>query len=66
MIFKGQHPEYIGDGVYASFDGYQIWVQAERYGMVHSVALEPAVIASLLAYRDRIAAMFDQEKTDVG
>ena len=33
---------YLGDGVYASFDGYQIWLAAsDHYNKV--IALEPPV-----------------------
>lgn len=42
--------EYIGDGVYASFDGYQVWLKARRDGMEHSVALEPDVLICFLKY----------------
>jgi sarcosine oxidase delta subunit len=41
---------YIGDGVYASFDGYQIWVKAQRDGMTHEIALEPHVFVELMSY----------------
>lgn len=41
---------YLGDGVYGSFDGYQIWLRAERDGMTHEIAIEPEVLASLNAY----------------
>jgi hypothetical protein len=41
---------YLGDGVYAGFGGYQIWVWAEREGQEHAVALEPEVMASLAHY----------------
>lgn len=46
--------EYIGDGVYAAFDGYQIWLAAERDGRVHNIAIEPEVWASLKAYAHTI------------
>lgn len=42
---------YIGDGVYASFDGYQIWLKAG--GVTNDdaqIALEPEVYASLVSY----------------
>jgi hypothetical protein len=42
---------YIGDGVYASFDGYHIWVKTEREGMTHEIALEPEVYAALDKYK---------------
>ena len=39
--------EYLGDGLYASFDGYQI--KLRQHGD-HEVYLEPATLAALLAY----------------
>lgn len=41
---------YLGDGLYASFDGYQIVLRAPREEGDHWVALEPAVWQSLLNY----------------
>jgi len=46
--------EYIGDGVYASFDGYQIWLWTERDGQDHNIAVEPEVWVSLKAYARKI------------
>lgn len=46
-----QMPEqYLGDGLYASFDGYQIILRAPRENGDHWVALEPAVLAAFLRY----------------
>lgn len=45
---------YIGDGVYASFDGYQVWLRTERYGGIHAIALEPEVLSVLDEYVTRI------------
>lgn len=43
--------DYLGDGVYASFDGYQIWLSTlEGY----SIALEPTVMNSLVNYADKV------------
>lgn len=42
--------EYLGDGVYASFDGYQVWLHVGHHEAPPVVALEPAVIASLNRY----------------
>ena len=47
-------PTYLGDGVYASFDGYQIWLRAERENGIHKIALEPPVVRALVAFADRI------------
>lgn len=47
---------YIGDGVYASFDGYQIWLRAAGDCHQNRIALEPAVYASLVRYRNALYA----------
>jgi hypothetical protein len=41
---------YIGDGLYASFDGWQIRLRAWRGSEDHEVFLEPGVWASLVEY----------------
>jgi hypothetical protein len=40
-------PRYLGDGVYASFDGYQIWLHVGSHDARPVVALEPKVIDAL-------------------
>ena len=40
---------YLGDGVYASFDGYQIWLAANSHEN-RVIALEPAVMEALCRY----------------
>ena len=40
---------YLGDGVYASHDGYQIWLAVNHHENI-VVALEPSVLARLLDY----------------
>lgn len=44
---------YLGDAVYASFDGYQIWLRPGDAG-AQRIALEPPVFAALVAYREYI------------
>jgi hypothetical protein len=44
-------PEYMGDGVYASFDGYQIWLRTQE-GM--RIALDPDTYAAVRAYGAKI------------
>lgn len=42
---------YLGDGLFASFDGYRIWLTAENgIHVMDKVALEPAVYQSLLGW----------------
>ena len=45
---------YLGDGVYASFDGYQVWIWTSN-GIENSprIALEPGVLDALNAYDRR-------------
>ena len=45
--------EYLGDGVYASFDGFQIWLAANHHKNV-VIALEPSVFDALIAYREKL------------
>jgi len=44
---------YLGDGVYASFDGYQIWLAVNHHEN-KLVALEPEVMEKLLAFAGRV------------
>jgi hypothetical protein len=50
---------YLGDGVYASFDGYHIWLAVNDHTNT-VVALEPAVFAALMRYKDRIAELQEE------
>lgn len=45
--------EYLGDAVYASFDGYHIWLTTGD-GNNQRIALEPGVYFSLRQYAKRI------------
>ena len=52
--------EHVGDGVHASFDGYQIWLRAERDGRTHEIAVEQDTFDGIDRYlrrlRERLAA----------
>jgi len=41
---------YLGDGVYARFDGWQVWLRAPREGGDHVIALEPEVYRALQSW----------------
>lgn len=45
--------EYLGDGVYTSFDGYYIWLAANHHKN-KVVALEPEVFDKLVDYNKKI------------
>jgi hypothetical protein len=44
---------YLGDGVYASYDGYQILLAVNHHENIQ-VAIEPKVMRELLAYASRV------------
>lgn len=47
----GKFHEYLGDAVYISFDGYQLWLcTSDGLGVTNMIALEPPVYESLLNY----------------
>jgi hypothetical protein len=46
--------QYLGDSVYAEFDGYSIKLTTENgYGPSNTIWLEPNVVLALEAYRKR-------------
>lgn len=45
------HKDYLGDGVYAAFDGWHVWLRTLEG---HEIALEPAVMAALQRYNARL------------
>ena len=54
-IRSGALERYLGDGLYANWDGYQITLRAPREGGDHHVALEPPVLRSFKEYAKKIA-----------
>ena len=46
--------DYLGDGLYASYDGWMITLSAPREHDEHYVALEPEVFEALLQYAMKI------------
>lgn len=42
--------DYLGDGVYAGHDGYQIWLTVGDHNNEPLIALEPSVIDALIRY----------------
>lgn len=45
---------YLGDGLYASFDGFQVVLRAPRYSGDAIVYLEPEVVTNFLDFIKRI------------
>ena len=53
---------YLGDGVYASFDGYQIWLDTRAQQPVNRIALDGLVLSSLEQFRLDINTAIDKAK----
>lgn len=49
--FDPSQETYIHDGVYARFDGYQIWIRTDGGD---AIALDDATLGLLLHYRGRV------------
>jgi hypothetical protein len=45
---------YLGDGLYASFDGYQVRLRAPRDGVDHEVFLESSTLKAFLQFLDAL------------
>lgn len=45
---------YLGDGLYASFDGYSVILRAPRADGDHWVWLEPAVLLELIKFAQSV------------
>ena len=51
--------EYIGDGVYVTYDGYSFVLTVERIEGISTIYLEPEVFSKLIKFRDK---MNDRDK----
>jgi hypothetical protein len=58
-----RNADYLGDAVYAIFDGYGIWLTTDshrREEAGNQIYLEPAVIDALDRFRDRMKTRFEK------
>ena len=47
--------EYLGDGVYAKYDGMGVWLTAENgYGVVNQIYIEDTIFYELKRYWERM------------
>ena len=62
--------EYLGDGLYVSFDGFMFTLRAPRHDCDHWVGLEPQVLKNFDLYRTKMLQrdenMFFFEVTKAG
>ena len=50
MVENQARYQYLGDGVYASFDGYQVWLHVGSHTNRPVVALDEEVLKALVQY----------------
>ena len=46
--------QYLGDGVYASFDGFHIILDLRGQDNTTQIALDPQVVENFIAYQDSV------------
>jgi len=51
---------YIGDGVYVTHDGFQLWLRTgdDEYAQLQRIAMEPNVFRNLMDYAKRFGTHF--------
>jgi hypothetical protein len=55
QLMADEKPEYLGDGVYASFDGWHIWLKTGSHDDPgNKIALEPSVYEALMRYHAKL------------
>lgn len=55
MPAEKKFKDYLGDGVYADFNGFEIVLTTEDGISVHNIiVMEPAVVAAFDRYRERL------------
>lgn len=65
-IPEANKEEYIGDGVYVSHDGFQLWLRIgdDEYTQLQRIALDPQVFRSLVEYAKRFGPHFTGKKEE--
>lgn len=60
---ENKYHEYLGDAVYASYDGWHIWLHLNDHRSPGMIALEPDVFARLIKYRDSLQRLVAADAT---
>lgn len=56
---------YIGDAVYISFDGYQVWLKTtDGLEITNQIALEPGALHTMLMYIERLKCEPDNKDNE--
>jgi hypothetical protein len=53
-VIMSEHETYLGDGLYASFDGLQIRLRTSWWNGNHEVYLDDVTLAAFLQYLDTL------------
>jgi hypothetical protein len=56
--------KYVGDGVYASFDGYQIWLSVNGPDN-NVVALDPQTFVGLVDYKEYVINFYRSRDEEI-
>jgi hypothetical protein len=56
------HKTYLGDGLYASFDGWDVELTTPRENGDHFVVLEPRVLDNFLVWIDSLKPKNEKEQ----
>lgn len=57
--------QYLGDGVYVDFDGYQLVLTTENgISVTNQIFMEPIVVAALIEYFDKIKSEASNDDSD--
>jgi hypothetical protein len=54
---------YLGDGLYASYDGFAMTLRAPRPNRDHITVLEPTVMAEFLRFAERVGMIKPRRPT---
>jgi len=60
---KQQGETYLGDGLYASFDGFMVTLRAPRTNGDHWVGLEPEIWRALVEYVEAQREALEHERS---
>jgi hypothetical protein len=55
---------YLGDGVYVGFDGHQLWLWTDRFGVEHEIALDASTYSALHFYWIDLAASIARKEPE--
>jgi hypothetical protein len=63
-----EHQDYLGDGVYAGWDGYHVvlWMLEASHLGPHSIAFEPALLLAFKRYVEEYLPARIREAADEG